>query len=83
MFLSDLSGGENNWKEKNLGTALKVSLMSTKSSDAKLPVFVLNSTSLTQIKTFRCASVLIYFKLVRYCTFNYLKYPFFFHVLLK
>lgn len=43
MFLSDLSGGENNWKEMNLGTSLKVSLMSTISGNAKLPVLFLNS----------------------------------------
>jgi hypothetical protein len=39
MFLSDLSGGENNWK-KSLGCALKVFLMSTKSGNAKIQVLV-------------------------------------------
>jgi hypothetical protein len=38
MFLSDLSGGENNWKKKSLGCDLKVFLMPTKSGNAKIQV---------------------------------------------
>lgn len=50
MFLSDLSDGENNWKEKNLGTSLKVSLMSMISGNEKLPVLFSNSLPPNQDK---------------------------------
>jgi hypothetical protein len=36
MFLSDLSGGENNWKKKSLCCALEVNLMSAKRGYAKI-----------------------------------------------
>ena len=36
MFLSDLSGGENNWKKKRLCCAPEVSLMSARSGYTKI-----------------------------------------------
>jgi len=52
MFLSDLSGGENNWKKKRLCCALEVSLMSARSGYTKilsLSLSLLNFGALPEI----------------------------------
>jgi hypothetical protein len=51
MFLSDLSGGENNWKKKSLCCALEGSLMSARSGYTKiLSLSLLNFGALPEIK---------------------------------